>query len=272
MSHDNAQKQTATHDAQTGVKDELQPQTSSPSLATLMQRTNFTPPGRRPDVAGIMQLQRTVGNAATRRLVEPHLTASPIALQRQIMSYKEFRESTGQTATTTSLQEFKEKGRFGRSRKVNKIVATEHTNQAQEEIFTGVVGANALQKERHQNNPKYNLGGTDTLKVNINAAFEAYEADPESLQKLIELYNTITYWQAANLGRSWVAASAGIVETLMKQIQAEVQAKTEKLGGEKSGTTADSLAKPGSLPRAKMPDFLQEVGLPQAYFDEHIAG
>lgn len=237
----------------------------------------------------VLMLQRTVGNAAINQLLgspprSPRMNVSAarvgraVALpqsisveqaapagsgsrlpmvQRKLMSFVEFAQVTHQVSET--------KGRFGGKKR--------ETNEERADTLRGVKGMEALSKERESRGLGADLEADMSDQVNINQAYKAYEADP-SLGTLTALYDTITFWETINTGRPWVTALTVVLEKVKRDIEAEVRAATKT----QAGTLDDMLSRliqgknAATVLTTRMPKFLTEVGVPAAFYKEHLEG
>ncbi len=202
--------------------------------------------------ATLLALQRTVGNAAVSALLrnsdvptaarsgQATVNRAP-AIQR-LMSFRDFQKAT---------QQLERRKRSG---------------------IRGVFGAKKTRTNENLKKlveePYQRRGRTD-----INEMYEAYEEHP-SLASLIALYDRITYWQTLHADDPWLGEVQFALDAVKEQIQAEVKAETAKQAGGKDGLPMDDLLdKKGTAGKpAAMEPFLKEVGVPQGYYDEHLAG
>ena len=184
--------------------------------------------------ANVLDLQRTIGNQAVARMVAGR--KGSLQIQR-MPKYKQFVKS---------------------ARKMT---------GADESIFTAALGEQALIKAKAKA-----VAGI-FRNADILAAYQKYEED-RSMDGLIDLYDTITYWEAVNninAGEPWYKAAMFYLSLVKDQIQSEVQADTKKeYGGKTDLATLDeetqTRAGQDQRWRALMPEFMKEIGVAPRYF------
>jgi hypothetical protein len=141
-----------------------------------------------------------------------------------------------------------------------------------ESIFTGKAAQDDLTKVR----TTYPVFGIDD-KANINLAFQAYEQEP-TLKKLIDLYDTITYWEVLNniyADQDWFQSVKLLTGSLRDSIKDEINLKTKNQFGTKHDLNAleDDTKNRNNEDqewRALMPDYMKKLGIAPRYFHKHL--
>jgi len=198
----------------------------------------------------VIHLQRMVGNQAVLGLLHQKrrsfTSSRPIAdkgfLQRKLPSYAAF------------------------------IKGGKKITKQDESIFTGLPAQKALNEVRKT----FPASGFDT-KANILAAYQAYEQSP-SVQTLIELYDTITYWEVlnnVNADQDWYQSVRFYVGGVKDSIQQEIKTETKNQFGTQQDldqleNDTKSRDKEDQEWRVFMPDYMKKLGIAPRYFHKHL--
>lgn len=270
--HTRALKQSDTRKRKVRSKKQLQLQSENGaptiSLDRIVQRTKSAPQSVSPQ--SVIQLQNTIGNQAVQRVLglgkKSSSSSKPAAPASAIMPYAQFRRQTGQDRK----QSMKE--RLFSSSKGYAATAD------MEEIMSGKKGLEDLKADRAAANlPNNKINDTTNAQININHHYWAYDNDP-TMAHLVALYNSITFWKTMFNGMWFMPQVEGILNLVLEQIKVQVQSETRKLAGEDAegmNAAATALVSLNARPKPSptpMPTFLKDIGLPQGYYDEHLAG
>lgn len=248
---------------------------SSSSFATLSAWSGLPNTNNRPVINSnnILFLQRTIGNQAVQRLIKgKNVVQTHQTVQRYVPGKSVQDQVGGQTdpmGTTQSedrgvpsYQKFVE----GWEKKVPGVEVTIFTPESDH-----FVKGSAIKELINSHKPK----------ANIIEKYKKYDSE-KTLDNLTELFHTITYWETLNHGNSgqpWYQGAIEYLGVLQDKIKAEVKSKIDTTHGPKAESKpADSILQQGVSDGSnqagkdtdKLPEFVQEVGVPTQYFTTHL--